>query len=191
MFHIPKMTCSRPVSTAEAKWYVLRDLKRPNAIRRAWEELQDDKKIEVFTPKKWVLATVNGMRKPKEAAVIPDLLFAHETREVLDPIIEDIETLQYRFRKYGAQNEPLVVPDSDMERFIYAVNTSESPKYYLPEEITPRMRNRRIRIVGGQLDGYEGALLTIRGSKTKRLLVELKGFLAAGVEVNAEYIQLI
>ena len=53
------------------------------------------------------------------------------------------------------------------------------------------MRNRKIRIVGGHLDGYTGTLVTTRGSKTKRLLVELPMILAASVEVEAEYIQLI
>lgn len=184
------MTDSKPLSMTEARWYALRDLKRPNATRRAWEMLRD-MKMEVFTPKKWVLATVKGERKPKEVAFIPDLLFVHEARKALDPIIETTETLQYRFRKYGAQNEPVVVPDADMERFIHAVNTSESPRYYLPEELTPAMCGRRIRIVGGPLNGYEGSLVTIRGSRVKRLLVELKGFLAVGVEVEPEYIQLL
>jgi len=174
----------------EAKWYALRDLKRPNALQRAWEMFRD-RKMEVFTPKKWVLVTVKGKRKPKEVAFIPDLLFVHEAREVLDPIIEATATLQYRFRKYGVQNEPIVVPDADMDCFIHAVNISESPRYYLPEEITPAMHGRKIRIVGGPLDGYEGSLLITRGSKVKRLLVELNGFLAAGIEVNPEYIQLI
>ena len=78
-----------------------------------------------------------------------------------------------------------------MEWFIYAVSNSESPRYYLPEEITPRMYGRRIRIVGGNLDGYDSCLLTMRGSKVKRLLIELKGLLAVGVEVIPEYIQFI
>jgi hypothetical protein len=34
-------------------------------------------------------------------------------------------------------------------------------------------------------------LLKIRGSKIKRLLVELKGYLAVGVEVLPEYIQFV
>ena len=76
-----------------------------------------------------------------------DVVCSHETREVLDPIIECTETLQYRFRKYGAQNEPLVVPDADMERFISVVEASESPKYYSLQEITPEMCSRRIRII--------------------------------------------
>ena len=53
------------------------------------------------------------------------------------------------------------------------------------------MYNKKIRIIGGKLDGYEGMLLTVRGSKTKRLLVELPGMLAVGVEVSPEYIKLI
>ena len=78
-----------------------------------------------------------------------------------------------------------------MERFIRAVHASALPKYYLPEEITPEMYNRPIRIVGGLLDGYEGTLLTTRGSKVKRLLVEIPHLLAVGVEVDLDYIQLI
>lgn len=50
-----------------------------------------------------------------------------------------------------------------MQRFIHAVNSTESPQYYLPKELTSAVCGRRIRIVGGALDGYEGRLLTIRG----------------------------
>lgn len=174
----------------KTEWYALRDLKRPNALLRAWE-MFEEMKMDVFTPKKWTLTKVKGERKPKEVAIIPDLLFVHETRTVLDPIIENMETLQYRFRKYGGRNEPVVVPDKDMERFIRAISSSEKPMYYLPEEITPQMYGKEIRIAGGPLNGYEGRLLKMRGSKVKRLLVELKGFLVAAVEVSPEYIQVV
>lgn len=53
------------------------------------------------------------------------------------------------------------------------------------------MCGRKIRIIGGPLDNFEGSLLTVRGSKVKRLLVELPDLLTVGVEVNPEYIQLI
>ncbi len=85
----------------------------------------------------------------------------------------------------------MTVMESDMERFIHAVNSSKSVKYYLPEELATEMYNKKIRIIGGNLDGYEGKLLTVRGSKTKRLLVELPGALSVGVEVSSEFIQLI
>ena len=129
-------------------------------------------------------------KRQEEVPFIQDLLFVHETRRKLDAVVEKTPTLQYRWLR-NTWREPMVVADADMERFIRAVNATEFPRYYLPEEITPAMYGRNIRIVGGTLNGYQGSLLTTRGSKVKRLLVELKGFLAVGVEVNPEYIQLI
>lgn len=175
----------------EKKWYVLRDLKRHNAKEHAWQQLSEKEKMEVFTPKKWVIRMEKGKRTPKEVALIPDLLFVHETKDTLDPVILRTEMLQYRFRKYGAPNEPMVVPDAEMERFIKVVESSESPKFYTIEEITAEMHRRRIRIVGGGLDGCEGFLLTTRGSKKKRLLVEIQDFVAASVEVNPDFIQFL
>ena len=48
-----------------------------------------------------------------------------------------------------------------------------------------------VRIVGGPLDGYEGRLLSVRGSRVKRLLVDIPNLLVAGVEVQPEYIQVL
>lgn len=85
----------------------------------------------------------------------------------------------------------MVVPQADMNHFMQAVKASKSTQYYLPEEITPQMYGKKISIIDGPLNGYQGYLLSVRGSKVKRLLVELKGYLAAGVEVNPEYIQFV
>ena len=171
------------------RWFVMRDLKRANAKQQAYQILKE-KNIEVFTPMKTRLCVVKGEQIRKEVPCIPDLLFVHTTRETLDPVVENIPTLQYRWLR-NKYREPMTVPDAEMERFIRAVHASALPKYYLPEEITTEMYNRPIRIVGGLLDGYEGMLLTPRGSKVKRLLVEIPHLLAVGVEVNPDYIQLI
>ena len=173
----------------QAFWFVLRDLKRANAKYRAYQ-LFAEKGVEMFTPMKWRLITVKGKQVRKEVPYIPDLLFVHDTRETLDPIIEGSLTVQYRWVR-NKYREPMVVSDAEMEHFICAVSTSDSPKYYLPEEITPEMLNRPIRIVGGPLDGYEGTLVTTRGSKVKRLLVELPSLLSVAVEVNPDYIQFL
>ena len=171
------------------RWYVMRDLKRANAKVPAYKLLKE-MKMEVFVPMKWHLVTRKGMRIREEVPFIQDLLFVHETQNNLDAVVEKIPTLQYRWLR-GTWREPMTVADTDMERFIRAVDATESPRYYLPEEITPVMYGRKIRIEGGPLNGYEGRLLTTRGSKVKRLLVELEGFLSVGVEVDPEYIQLI
>ena len=173
----------------EVRWFVLRDLKRANSKQPAYK-LFEEKNVEYFTPMKSKLVVVKGKQIRKEVPCIPDLLFVHDCREVLDPIIDEVPTVQYRWVR-NKYREPMVVSDAEMERFIHAVSVSGIPKYYLPEEITPAMLNRKIRILGGPLDGYEGTLLTLRGSKVKRLLVEIPGLLLAGVEVNPDYIQFI
>ena len=112
-------------------------------------------------------------------------------RKLLIRLWKSIPRYSIVSRREVVTKNPMTVADADMERFIHAVSVSKNPKYYLPGELTPSMCGRHIRIVGGPLDGYEGKLLTVRGSKTKRLLVELPEFFSVGVEVNPEYIRLL
>lgn len=170
------------------QWFVMRDLKRANSREHAYEQLQG-KNLTVFTPKIWKIIVRQGKRVRLQVPCIPNLLFVYATREQLDPIVEKIPTLQYYYQRH-AWCTPMIVPDVEMNRFIHAVEATDTCRFYLPSEITPRMKNRRIRIIGGPFDEYEGTLITTRGSKVKRLLVEIPGLLAVSVEVNPEYIQL-
>ena len=174
------------INDNQPQWFVMRDLKRANAKLPAYRLLKG-KGMEVFTP---LTRHLNKKQEWEEKPLIHGLLFVHETRKELNPVVDQTPTLQYQYLPKKRQ-EPMTVPDADMERFIRAIKATDSPQYYLPEEISPKMYGRRIRVVGGVLDGYEGFLLTTRGSKVKRLLVELPGFFAVGVEVNPRYVQLL
>ena len=85
----------------------------------------------------------------------------------------------------------MTVRDTEMERFIRAVSLSENPVYYLPSELTPDMIGRRVRIIGGPMDGYEGSLLKMRGSRRRRLLVTLDSLLTLAVEISPDFITLL
>ena len=171
----------------DIQWFVMRNLTRSNAKWPAYQML-DSLEIENFTPMVKKIFVRHGRRECREVPFIHDLIFVHDSRLVIDSIVEKVHTFQYRFLKGRV---PMTVGDKEMEDFKKAVEASESPQYYRPQDITPEMRKRRIRIIGGTLDGYEGCLLTVRGSKVKRLLVEIPTLLAASVEVNPDYIQLI
>lgn len=170
-------------------WYVMRDLKRVNAKMPAYKMLEENH-FEVFTPMKWRLTTKSGKQIREQVPFIQDLLFVHATKELLDVMVEKTLTLQYRYI-HGTYMSPMTVRDKEMNNFIYAVNATDSPKYYMPEEITPDMCKRNIRIIGGPLNGYEGKLLTIRGSKVKRLIVNLSGLFSVGVEVKPDMIEFV
>ncbi len=174
---------------SQISWFVMRDLSRPNALMPAYKQLAN-MDVEFFTPMKTAIKVVKGKKSRVEVPVIHDLLFLHGIREALDEAITSIPKLQYRFKK-GVRNTPIIVPEADMQRFIHAVNATDNPKYFLPGELTPSMCGRDIRIIGGALNDYEGKLLSIRGSRKKRIIVELPGFLSVGIEVDPAYISFI
>lgn len=171
------------------QWYVMRDLKRPNAKLPAYRQLME-MEMEVFVPMVWHIAVRGGVRVREQRPFIWNLLFVHGSRLHLDTVVDRTPTLQYRWLRHSWR-EPMVVEKTAMERFIRAVNSTKFPQYYLPEEITPDMCGKKVRIIGGPLNELEGCLLTLRGSKVKRLLVELPGFLAVGVDVKPEFIQFV
>lgn len=187
---VPAVKSVTAVSGDDAcQWFVMRDLTRPNAKLPAYK-LLDGLNIRTFTPMVWKLMLNHGKRERRQMPFIHDLLFVYASRSALDSVVETTPMLQYRYLR-GGYKVPMTVRAADMQRFIHAVRFSSSPQYYRPDEVTPAMRNRRIRIIGGNLDGYEGSLITTRGSKVKRLLVEIPMLLAATVEVETEFIQLL
>ena len=163
------------------QWFVMRDLKRRNAKLPAYK-LFESLGIKVFTPMVWKLVVRHGKRCKEEVPFMQDLLFIHDTRQAVDPIVEKYDTLQYRYIR-GGYKVPMTVRENEMQHFIHAVESSENPRYYTPEEITPDMIGREVRIVGGPLDGYEGHLQKVQGARVKRLFVELPNLLTAAVEV--------
>jgi len=173
------------------QWYVMRDLKPRNSKLPAYK-LIEGLGLRCFTPKHWVVSEKkNGKRVKEYIPVIQDLLFIHEKRSVLDPIVESAEKLQYRYKRGAGQRALMTVPEKEMDHFINAVNSDNSPIYYSLSELTPDMIGKEIIVNGGLLDGYKGTLLKIQGSKKRRLIVKLNGYIAVAVEINPDYIQVL
>ena len=171
-------------------WFVMRDLTRANAKRPAWKILTESG-FRVFTPLKWKIR-ISGSRKERvQTPVIHDLLFVESTREELDPTVDHIPTLQYRFVKGGYFGQAMTVNEHDMERFMRAVTSTDDVIYYDPSEITESMVGKKVRIVGGPLDGMTGNLLSVKGMRKRRLLVELPGMLSSAVEVSSDFISFV
>ena len=174
---------------SENCWYVLRDLKRANAKLRAWEILAD-KGFEVFTPLKWEICRQGGRRSRKLVPVIGDLLFVRGSHDSIEVEIRKTPTLQFRYVKNGG-GQPLAVSGVDMQRFMDAVKNPDKVKYYTAADLNNVKIGKRVRIIGGALCGYEGKLLSVRGSRVKRLLIEIPELLTASVEIDPELIEII
>lgn len=112
-------------TTGSPQWFVMRDLKRGNAKQPAYK-LLSELNIRYFTPMVWKLRICQGKRVRQQVPFMPDLLFVYDSRKVLDPLVERIATLQYRFVK-GGNHQPMTVRNADMERFIRAVDAMNNP----------------------------------------------------------------
>lgn len=176
----------------QTRWFVMRDLKRPNAKMPAYKQLAQGG-FRVFTPMTSKLAISGGKKVRVQAPFVPDLLFVYSDKETLDNVVLRTETLQYRYVKGAPYGTPMIVPAKDMDRFIAAISHVKTPRYYSPDEITPNMYGAKVRMVcDGPIKGFEGKLLKVRGSGKKRFLVELPGILAASIEVGtSDYIELL
>ena len=113
-------------------------------------------------------------------------------REELAPIIRKINLLQYRYICGGKQYEAMTVRHKDFEKFKQAVERTDNVEHFSYEEVSLRIYGKQIRIIGGRLNGFEGRLMSKRGSKHKCLLIDLKECnLSAAFQVESEYIQLL
>ena len=179
---------------SEDCWYVLRDLARPNAKNPAYKQLQamPEMKDCVFVPLKQRVFVEHGRRVVRFVPYMPDLIFVHKSREELDPIVRQIELLQFRYVRGGKQFEAMSVGAKEFEKFRNAVEHTDNVEYYSYEDVSPQLYGKQIRIIGGRLNGFEGRLMSKKGSKFKRLLVDLQECnLSAAIQVESDYIQLL
>ena len=180
--------------TSEDRWYVLRDLARPNAKNPAYKQLQamPEMKDCVFVPLKQKVFMEFGKRVVHFVPFMPDLVFVHKSKEELDPIVRQMALLQYRYVRGGKQFEAMSVRAEDFKKFKDAVERTDNVEYYSYEEVSPQLYGKQIRIIGGRLNGFEGRLMSKRGSKFKRLLVDLQECnLSAAIQVESDFIQLL
>lgn len=178
------------MESSEKQWFVMRDLKRRNANTLTVHELSNAG-FEVFTPMTQMIVNIGGRRQRRDVPVIQDLLFVHEIKADLDLYVEQHPMLQYRYLLGKSINEPMTVRTEEMDRFIFATRNAESTVYYKPGELTKAMYGMRVRIVGGVLDSFEGCLLSVKGMRKRRLLIEFPSLVTAAVEVQPEFIQLV
>jgi len=170
------------VEEKKKKWYVLRDLRRPNVKDRAYHILKRIG-IEVFTPTKKVSVSLRSSKITAERPIIADLLIVHSSVSELKKYVTQDNKLQYRYIPGGWQRK-MVVSDDEMKRFMQAVSAASDVDYYSPEDFSPSRIGEPITIRGGAFDGEEGILLSVNGKKKKSIVVRLANLFVAVIELK-------
>lgn len=149
-------------------------------------------KIEVFRPVEEKVEKKYGkgviVRKP----VLGDLFFAKGIKSEIEKFIQRVGGyVQFKYRSYGYHNL-MIVPQHEMENFIAAIKGFEVKKYYMPDEFKQIPKGVRVKVSmpdNPVLDGIEGIFVRPIGRRSRCLIVDIPGILAATVEISPEYLE--
>ena len=131
-------------------------------------------RYETFIPVK-VEEQYEGGLHYKESPVLNSLLFAKTTERFLRELRQE-HPKQFSIYTDLNAKEYTKIHDKEMEAFI-ALNSVNSPNVRFGGEDLPKYhKGDRVRVMGGQFEGYEGHITRIKGEKC--LVVSIKGIAA-------------
>ena len=164
------MTAQNTASEVRLQWFAMSATFRRELKARA---LLDDAGIECFIPMKYMAVTKrNGHRAKELVPAVHNLIFVHARQEEIQEIKKDIPFLQWLTQPSEGRNQPIVVPDRDMEQFIQVTRDSNEKLVYLrPDEID---------------------LIKIQGHRNRRVVVMLKNIIGVAMaEVTPDLIEVL
>ena len=84
----------------------------------------------------------------------------------------------YRKRKSGggkfgkSSKKPLVIPDCQMEKFIKWNSVNDLNKLFVADDKIVFCNKEKVRILGGQFQGFEGQVFRIKGQSRVGVSIE-------------------
>ena len=108
--------------------------------------------------------------------VISDLIFVHSVQSELQKVKFKLPYFQYMIDIRNGQK--IIVPDDQMRQFIAVAGTyDEHLIFFSPDEVNLR-KGTKVRITGGDFEGYEGVFVKVKGARDRRVVISLQGVIA-------------
>lgn len=140
------------------------------------KELLDKQGIDNFVPMKYEIRIRNGRKKRELLPVISDLIFVYAVQSELQRVKDRNPYLQYMIDICSGQK--IIVPDNQMRSFIAVAGTyDEHLIFFSPDEVNLR-KGTKVRIIGGDFEGYEGIFIKVKGTRDRRVVISLQGIIA-------------
>lgn len=158
-------------TTEQPQWFAMRATY--NRVSAAQKLLQENN-IHTFVPMKW-----DGKSNRRLVPAIGNLIFVRGMKSEIQKLKQRVPYLQYLVNT--RTREKIIVPDSQMEHFIAVCGTLDDHLIWLkPEDIDLR-KGQRVRITGGEFEGFEGIFIKVRGARDRRVVIEIKGVMAVAM----------
>ncbi|MBD5247269.1 MAG: hypothetical protein HDS54_03750 [Barnesiella sp.] len=183
--------------TEESVWIVMRSRKEKTVVEQpsatggkavaqrlyGYEIIQSMVR-RFFMPMKESVTTRGGKRVRKISPAIPDIFFVNDTVSHIDEIVRKNIGVEYLYIKGHPYRQPVVIRNEEMDNFIAATTSSQRVTYHTAgDDNLARLIGRRVRIPHND-SWIEGELLTIRGSRYRRLRISLRDCLVAYIDLH-------
>lgn len=167
------------------RWYVMRAYKKEN---RAAVELSQEG-LEVYYPKIKEIRKFGVVRKVVERPLMTSYLFVFASRETIQDFKKTHEYLYYVMVDKDGMRAPLTVRESDMRNFKTIVEKMENVSIYegTSHDISILSNGTPIKILGGELDGLKGRLVSRKGSRKKFIAAVLNGVAAVKAPLSDQF----
>ena len=175
-----------PADPTSKAWYVMRALYGHEQKAQA---VFDNDGIESFIPMTIEEKTVRGKKTTVERPAVNNLIFVHASRHELEPYMKHNRFLQFIFGKGGRQSGIMTIPDKLMHDFITLSRSRIGNPLFLTDDQLTATRGTHVRVTAGPLEGVEGTLMKISGTRSKRLVVQLRGIAAVASEVPQDQLE--
>lgn len=188
IYYLCLKVTTRMIQSEEKLWYAMRATYGRNLSAKL---VADSHNIDNYIPMHQVITRCRGKKQRKWVPVIRDLIFILASSEEIMRLKRQITYLQYITRPINKRNEPIVVPEEQMKQFIDITISENSDLIYLRPEEVNLQEGTKIKVHGGEFDGYEGYFVKLTGKRNKRIVVQIDSVIAVAVKISPDLIEVI
>ena len=147
------------------------------------KNLLDQQGVSSFIPMHYVIRMAKKRKVRELVPVVHNLIFIHITQTDMKELKKDIPYLQYMTD--SRSGEKIIVPDDQMRQFIAVAGTyDEHLIFFSPDEVNLR-KGTKVRITGGDFEGYEGVFVKVKGARDRRVVISLQGVIAMAMATRS------
>ncbi len=160
----------------EIEWFAMRvTYHRELEAKR----LLDERQVENFIPMKYESPAKGGRKRL--VPVIHNIIFVRTTASRIAELKKPscVPLLQYMMdQRLGRK---ITVPEKQMRTFIAVTGTyDETLRFFGPSEIN-LSKAQKVRITGGIFEGCEGVFVKVKGSRSRKVVVEIEGVVSVAL----------
>ena len=185
------------VHKEKKQWFVLRATY--GRTEKALGVLQTAN-VETYLPMHYVVKEINGKRKLVHEPLLPNIIFAHMTRDKTHELVKEpaitAKCLKYYtdntnpIEKETGKNPPVTIPDNEMLNFIKLTSVNSEHIMVLPPERCHFKSGDLVRVIDGAFTGVVGRVGRAAGQQ--RVIVVLVGVCyVATAYIPNDFIQII